>query len=102
MRNVVVVFRTRPGQAVRVLVVGERVLVTRRHHDHGPGQVGLGLVEVIAAAVPRMTLQGVSLLLLVREEFRLEICKKYYCQTKIDKTTKTRVCTSPQKTRRGN
>lgn len=37
MRHVIMVFRARPGQAVRVLVVGERVLVARRYHDHGPG-----------------------------------------------------------------
>lgn len=74
MRHVIMVFRARPGQAVCVLVVGERVLVARRHHDHGPGQVRrLRLVEVITAAVPRPAFQRVGLLLLVREEFRLEI-----------------------------
>lgn len=73
MRHVVMVFRTRPGQTVRVLVVGERVLVARRHDHHGSGQVRLRLVEVIAAAVPRMALQRVSLLLLVWKKFRLEI-----------------------------
>lgn len=78
VRHVVMVFRTRPGQTVRVLIVGERVLVARRHHYHGSGQVRLRLVKVIAASstVPRMTLQGVSLFLLVRKEFRLEIYKK--------------------------
>lgn len=75
MRHVIVMFRTRPGQAVRVLIVGERVLVTRWHHDHGSGQVRLSLMEMVAAAVPRMAFQRVSLFLLVREEFRLEVCK---------------------------
>jgi len=76
MWHVIMVFRTRPGQAVRVLVVGERILVARRNHYHGSGQVWLRLLEMVAAAVPRMALQGVSLFLLVREEFRLEICTK--------------------------
>lgn len=73
MRYVVMVFRTRPGQAVRVLVVGERILVARRHHDHGPGQVRLRRVKVIAAAVARMALERIRFFLLVREEFRLEV-----------------------------
>jgi len=76
MGHVIMVFRTRPGQAVRVLVVGERLLVARRNHYHGSGQVRLRLLEMVAATVPRMALQGVSLFLLVREEFRLEICAK--------------------------
>lgn len=74
MRHVVMVFGTRPRQAVRVLIVGERILVARRYHDHGSGEVRLRLMEVIAAAVPGMTFQRVGLLLLVREELRLEIC----------------------------
>lgn len=56
MRHVVMMFRAGPRQTVRVLIVGERVLVTRRHHDHGSGQVRLRLVEVIAADVPGMAL----------------------------------------------
>lgn len=74
MRYVVMVFRARPCQAVRVLIVCERILVARRYHHHGSGEVRLRLMEVIAAAVPGMTLQRVCLLFLVREEFRLEVC----------------------------
>lgn len=80
VRHVVMVFRTGSGQTVSVLVVGERVLVARRHHDYGPRQVRLTLVEVVAAAVPRVALQRVRFLFLVREEFRLEICENRQSQ----------------------
>lgn len=73
VRHVIMVFRTRPGQAVRVLIVGERVFVARRHHDHGSGEIWLRLVKVVATAVARMTLERVGLFFLVREELRLEV-----------------------------